>query len=109
VKQSLVLLVLMPAAIAAQDTTHFVVFHGDLGYVATSGNTPRSATSTRSPRPSASTRRRRFRAIPLPASNYYFQEGGGFAFTPILPKRHSLEFDAGITYVEQKLLPDSTD
>jgi len=151
VKQALAILVLIPGAIAAQDTTHFAVFHGDLGYVATSGNTQVSTfnfadqlTLRTSPvnridqtfsvvygqnknvvqtniwnaalrdqysfaktvglYAEAAFSRNTFAGV-----EYYFQEGGGFAFTPILPKRHSLEFDAGITYIEQKLLPDSTD
>lgn len=41
--------------------------------------------------------------------DYNFNEGGGVAFIPILPKRHHFEFDAGLSYVEQKLLPDSVD
>ena len=150
-KQALAILVLIPAATAAQDTTHFAVFHGDLGYVATSGNTQVSTinfadqltlrtspvnridqaftvvygqnknvvqtniwtagirdqyslTKTVGLYALAGFARNTFAGI-----DYDFQEGGGFAFTPILPKRHSLELDAGFAYTEQKLLPDSMD
>ncbi len=41
--------------------------------------------------------------------DYNFTEGAGMAFIPTLPKRHRFEFDAGLAYVEQKLLPDSVD
>jgi hypothetical protein len=37
--RALGILVLVPGAIAAQDSARTIVFHGDLGYVATSGNT----------------------------------------------------------------------
>jgi putative salt-induced outer membrane protein YdiY len=40
---------------------------------------------------------------------YDFEEGGGLAIIPVLPKRHRLEIDAGLSYIEQKLLPDSID
>jgi putative salt-induced outer membrane protein YdiY len=142
---------LIPLAVSAQDTTHFAVFHADLGYVATSGNTQVSTlnfadqltlrtspdnridqifsvvygqnknvvqtniwnvglrdqygfTKTIGLYALAGFTRNTFAGI-----DYAFSEGGGLAFTPILPKKHSLEFDAGISYLEQELLPDSTD
>ncbi len=145
------LLALVPLAVSAQDTTHFIVFHGDLGYVATSGNTQVSTinfadqlTLRTSPvnridqtfqvvygqnknvvQTNIWTAGLRdqyaftktvglyglvgFTRNTFAGIDYGFQEGVGFAFTPILPKQHSLEFDAGIAYVEQKLLPDSMD
>ncbi len=147
----LLVLAVIPVVASAQDTIRTVVFHADLGYVATSGNTQVSTinfadqltlrtgaankidetfsvvygqnknvvqtnistvglrdqyafTKTVGLYALAGFSRNTFAGI-----DYYLQEGGGFAFTPILPKGHSLEFDAGISYVEQKLLPDSMD
>jgi putative salt-induced outer membrane protein len=144
-------LALIPLAASAQDSAHTIVFHGDLGYVATSGNTQVSTinfmdqltvrtspvnkidekfsvvygqnknkvqtniwtaalldeyafTKVLSLYGLAQFDRNTFAGI-----EYNFQEGGGFALTPLLPKRHRLEFDAGVAYVEQKLLPDSID
>ncbi|HZS58933.1 MAG TPA: DUF481 domain-containing protein [Gemmatimonadaceae bacterium] len=149
--RALFLFGLIPLAVSAQDTTHFMVFHGDLGYVATSGNTQVSTinfadqlTLRTSPvnridqtfqvvygqnknvvQTNIWTAGLRdqyaftktvglygltgFARNTFAGIDYAFQEGGGFAFTPILPKKHSLEFDAGISYIEQQLLPDSTD
>ena len=149
--RALFLLALLPIAATAQDTTHFAVFHADLGYVATSGNTQVSTinfadqlTLRTSPVNKidqtfavvygqnknvvqtniwtaglrdqyAFTKTVGFYGLggftrnTFAGIDYAFQEGGGLAFTPIMPKKHSLEFDAGISYIEQKLLPDSTD
>lgn len=144
-------LALIPVAMSAQDTTHFIVFHGDLGYVATSGNTQVSTANladaltlrtspvnkidqtfgvvygqnknivqtniwTAALRDEYSfTKQIGVYALSSFARNtfagvdYDFEEGGGIAITPIMPKKHQLEIDAGLTYVEQKLRPDSTD
>jgi putative salt-induced outer membrane protein YdiY len=149
--KSLVLLALVPITVSAQDTTHVAVFHGDLGYVATSGNTQVSTINFADALTLRTSPVNRidqvfsvvygqnknvvqtniwnvalrdqysftktvgwyalggFTRNTFAGIEYDFQEGAGFAFTPILPKQHSLEFDAGISYIEQKLLPDSTD
>jgi putative salt-induced outer membrane protein YdiY len=145
------MLTLFPAVAAAQDTAHVIVFHGDLGYVATSGNTQVSTfnladqlTLRTSPvnkidqvfsvvygqnknvvqtniwnvglRDAYSFTKQialfalaQFNRNTFAGLDYDFEEGGGVAITPVMPKNHSLEFDAGLTYVEQKLRPDSTD
>lgn len=142
---------LIPIAASAQRKDTVIVFHGDLGYVATTGNTQVStfnATDGLTLRTSpvnkidqlfnvvygqnknkvqtniwtaalrdeysftkqiglyalASFDRNTFAGV-----TYGFQEGAGIAITPIMPKNHSLEIDAGLSYIEQKLLPDSTD
>jgi putative salt-induced outer membrane protein YdiY len=149
--KALIALALVPIAVVAQDTSKTIVFHADLGYVATSGNTQVSTinfadqlTLKTSPVNKidqtfsvvygqnknvvqtniwtvalrdeygftkqiglyalAGFNRNTFAGI-----DYDFEEGGGIAITPVLPKRHKLEIDAGFSYVEQKLLPDSTD
>jgi putative salt-induced outer membrane protein YdiY len=144
-------LALLPLAASAQDTARTIVFHGDLGYVATSGNTQVSTinfadqlTLRTSPvnkidqtfsvvygqnknvvqtniwtvalRDEYAFTKQiglyglgQFDRNTFAGVDYNFEEGGGFAVTPVLPKRHRLEIDAGIAYVEQKLLPDSID
>jgi putative salt-induced outer membrane protein YdiY len=142
---------LAPIAASAQDSAKTIAFHGDLGYVATSGNTQVSTfnimdqlTLRTSPVNKidqtfslvygqnknvvqtniwnvglrdayAFTKQIGLYGLTTFDRNtfaglvYDFQEGGGLAITPVLPKRHRLEIDAGLAYVEQKLLPDSMD
>lgn len=155
--RALGLVALIPLAASAQqkDTVArkdtVVIFHGDLGYVATTGNTQVSTFNladqltlrtspvnhidqaftwvygqnknvvqtniwTASLRDGysftkqiglyalASFDRNTFAGI-----TYDFQEGAGVSITPVMPRNHSLEFDAGLAYIEQKLRPDSTD
>lgn len=150
-KTFLVCSVLVPCALAAQDTTKTIAFHADLGYVATTGNTQVSTINFADQFDWRTSHDNKIdqlftviygqnknkvqtniwtvglrdeyaftRVIALyglggftrntfAGVDYNFTEGGGLAFVPILPKRHHFEFDAGVSYVEQKLLPDSTD
>lgn len=149
--RALVSVALIPIAASAQKKDTVIVFHGDLGYVATTGNTQVSTfnaadelTVRTSPvnkidqlfsvvygqnknkvqtniwtaglRDAYSfTKQIGLYALTIFDRNtfagvsYDFQEGAGLALTPILPKNHALEIDAGLSYVEQKLLPDSMD
>lgn len=141
---------LIPIAVHAQDTTK-ITFHGDLGYVATSGNTQVSTINFADALSFHTSPNNRidqafgviygqnvnvvqtniwtaslrdvygftkviglyaladFSRNTFAGVDYNFGEGGGAAITPILPKRHHLELDAGVSYVEQKLRPDSVD
>jgi len=149
--KALGILVLVPGVITAQDSARTIMFHGDLGYVATSGNTQVSTVNfadqltwrtspvniidqtftvvygqnknvvqtnswTVALRDEYAFTKQiglyalgQFDRNTFAGVDYNFEEGGGLAITPVLPKRHRLEIDAGFQYVEQKLLPDSTD
>jgi putative salt-induced outer membrane protein YdiY len=142
---------LIPALLTAQDSTKKLVFHGDLGYVATSGNTQVSTFNVAdeldwltSPvnkvvqtfslvygqnqnvvqtniwnvgaRDDYSFTKQialyglgGFSRNTFAGVNYDFQEGVGLAISPVMPKSQHLELDAGFSYIEQKLLPDSMD
>jgi putative salt-induced outer membrane protein len=146
-----VMLAVMPIAASAQDTTKAVTFHGDLGYVNTTGNTNVSTFNfadqldwKTSPvnkidevfswvyAENKNVVQTNIWSVALhdqysftpqigvygigtfdrntfAGMDYRFAEGAGIAITPVLPAHHHLEFDAGALYVEQKLLPDSTD
>jgi putative salt-induced outer membrane protein len=146
----LVLLAVMPIAVSAQDSTKAVTFHGDLGYVATSGNTQVSTINFADQLTWHTSSVNKIDEVfsvvyaqnnnivqsniwsvavhdqysftpqigvygigtfdrnTFAGTDYRFAEGAGIAITPVLPKRHHLELDAGVLYVEQKLLPDST-
>jgi putative salt-induced outer membrane protein YdiY len=149
--RALALFALLPVALSAQDTTKTLMFHGDLGYVATSGNTQVSTINFQdqlSWRTSHNNKIEQtfsvvygqnknvvqtnlwtvslrdeyaftkqiglfalgaFDRNTFAGIEYNFEEGGGLAIVPVLPKRHRLEIDAGLSYIEQKLLPDSID
>jgi putative salt-induced outer membrane protein YdiY len=142
---------LIPVVLHAQDTTKAIAFHGDLGYVATSGNTQVSTLNFADGLTWRTSKvnkidetftlvygqnkdvvqtniwtvslRDEYSVVPeialygaggfnrntFAGVQYNFNEGAGVAFIPTLPKRHRFEFDAGLSYVEQKLLPDSID
>jgi putative salt-induced outer membrane protein len=154
-------LALVPVALAAQDSTKApppppppppaVTFHGDLGYVATSGNTQVSTINFADQLTWHTSSVNKIDEVfsvvygsnknvvqtniwsvalhdqyaftpqigvyglgtfdrnTFAGTDYRFAEGAGLAITPVLPKRHHLEIDLGALYVEQKLLPDSTD
>ena len=147
----LVALAVIPVAASAQDSIRTIVFHGDLGYVATSGNTQVSTINfadqltwhtspvnkidqtfsvvygqnknvvqtniwTLALRDEYAFTKQLgmyvlggFDRNTFAGIDYSFEEGAGMSIQPTLPKRHKLEIDAGISYVEQKLRPDSLD
>jgi putative salt-induced outer membrane protein YdiY len=142
---------LIPIAASAQDSIRTIVFHADLGYVATSGNTQVSTINFADQLTLHTSHANKidqtfsvvygqnknvvqtniwtvtlrdeyaftqqiglyalggFDRNTFAGIDYNFEEGAGVALVPTLPKRHRLEIDAGFSYIEQKLLPDSMD